>query len=191
MSTTLWKPSPEELAEIVNLNGKWRRGESGGKRADLADADLADADLTDANLTDANLTRADLTDADLTDANLTDADLTRANLTRANLTEIKEDILAYISKYPAEVPGLIEFLNAGRVDGSMYSGRCACLAGSIAILRKCSVDEIEKDPNSPRERWFLAIRPGHTPENNPVAAITAAWLQEWLDKNPQPEQEPA
>lgn len=32
----------------------------------------------------------------------------------------------------------------------------------------------------PAERWFLAIRRGHTPENSEVARITEQWIVEWL-----------
>jgi hypothetical protein len=89
MSRTI---TPEELKSILDAHAKWRCGEDGGSRANLADACLAGADLTDADLADACLAGADLTDADLTDAylagaDLTDADLTDADLTRANLTD--------------------------------------------------------------------------------------------------------
>ena len=92
----------EELAEALELQGKWLFGEEGGERADLTGADLTDAVLRDADLTGAVLTDADLTGAvlrgaDLTGAVLTDADLTgavlrgadlrRADLTDADLTD--------------------------------------------------------------------------------------------------------
>ncbi len=55
--------TPAELAAVVEAHGKWRRGEPGGIRADLADADLADADLAGADLAGANLARAYLAGA--------------------------------------------------------------------------------------------------------------------------------
>jgi hypothetical protein len=79
------KYTAEELAEILAKHLKWRRGESDGARANLADANLAGADLTDADLTGADLTDANLADANLADANLAGADLTDADLTGANL----------------------------------------------------------------------------------------------------------
>ena len=52
-----------ELTRIVELNGKYWRGEEGGVRADLSGADLSDADLKSANLRSADLRSADLSDA--------------------------------------------------------------------------------------------------------------------------------
>ncbi len=87
--------TPAELAEIVAKHRKWRRGEEGGARAnlaganlanaDLANADLADANLADADLTGAYLANADLANAYLAGANLADADLAGANLAGADL----------------------------------------------------------------------------------------------------------
>jgi uncharacterized protein YjbI with pentapeptide repeats len=89
-----------ELAEALDKHRKWRLGEEGGERADLAGAnltdadlagaylaraDLADANLADANLADANLAGANLASADLAGANLAGANLAGAYLTRANL----------------------------------------------------------------------------------------------------------
>lgn len=70
----------DELRAIVDAHGKWLRGESGGKRADLANADLAGANLAGANLAGANLMRAELTGANLAGANLASANLTDAKL---------------------------------------------------------------------------------------------------------------
>jgi uncharacterized protein YjbI with pentapeptide repeats len=69
------------LAEILDLHARWRRGEEGGWRANLARADLARA-----NLAGANLARANLAGAYLARANLADADLAGA---RGNMLEIK------------------------------------------------------------------------------------------------------
>ena len=167
--------------------------------ADLAGADLTGADLTDANLTRANLTGANLTGADLTGANLTRANLTRANLTRANLTganltdadltAAKEDLFQVLSRWPAEVPALLAEVNAGRIDGSVYSGECSCLKGTIAKIKHTDVYRtpgMDLDAGSPAERWFMPLRPGHTPQNNPIAKITSEWIREWLATNPQP-----
>lgn len=75
----------EQLAEIQRLHGMWRRGEEGGKRADLARANLADADLAGAYLARAYLARADLAGAYLAGAYLAGADLADADLAGANL----------------------------------------------------------------------------------------------------------
>ncbi len=170
--------------------------------ADLTDADLTDADLTDADLTRADLTRADLTRADLTRADLTRADLiranltradltradltranlTRANLTRADLTPIKADFFLILLENKNEVSGLKEALINGNIDGSTYSGSCACLVGTIANVKHCNYDAIPiTKPNSfrPAEKWFLGIRKDDTPENNVFAKLTLEWIEEF------------
>lgn len=68
-------------------------------------------------------------------------------------------------------------------DGSTYSGECACLVGTIAKVAGCSITNlpgIAPDATRAAERWFLAIRPGDTPENSEVSAITTKWVEEWL-----------
>ncbi len=172
----------------------WREGKAAKPvltRADLTGADLTGADLTDADLTDVVLTRAVLTDADLTDvvltravltrADLTRADLTRADLTdavltRADLTDAERDVRLILFENAAEVPGLLLALREGRVDGSTYSGKCACLVGTIANVRGCNVSEIPQDSSRPAERLFLAIREGGT---NPIAKVVEGWIVEW------------
>jgi Pentapeptide repeats (8 copies) len=162
-------------------------------RANLTDADLTDANLTDADLTDANLARANLTDADLTRANLTDADLTDANLARANLTDanlqvFKQDLIAEVLRLPNELDALRAAIIEGRIDGSTYSGECACLAGTLAKARghenyfgrNIDVGPItfHAESSSPRERWFMMISKGQTPENNQAARLALEWLDE-------------
>ncbi|HIH2621688.1 TPA: pentapeptide repeat-containing protein [Burkholderia cenocepacia] len=176
----------------------------------LRDADLRDADLSDADLSDANLRGADLSDAnlrganlrganlrganlrgaDLRGANLRGADLSGANLRGANLRgadllPIKADFIEVISQAPREVPALIDALKAGRVDGSTYSGECACLVGTIANARGIDVDSAElgipKDSSRPVERFFMAIRKGDTPETNAASKLALEWAETWLD----------
>ena len=123
------------------------------------------------------------------DANLTRADLTGANLTDADLTAAKEDLFQVLSRWPAEVPALLAEVNAGRIDGSVYSGECSCLKGTIAKIKHTDVYRtpgMDLDAGSPAERWFMPLRPGHTPQNNPIAKITSEWIREWLATNPQP-----
>ena len=90
-----------------------------------------------------------------------------------------------ISQAPREVPALIEALKAGRVDGSTYSGECACLVGTIANARGINVDSSElgipKDSSRPVERFFMAIRKGDTPETNPASKLALEWAETWLD----------
>ena len=77
--------TPEELKTILDQHRKWRNGEVGGWRADLADANLARANLADAYLAGAYLARANLADANLAGANLAGADLAGADLAGADL----------------------------------------------------------------------------------------------------------
>jgi len=151
--------------------------------ADLTRADLTRAVLTDADLTDAVLTRAVLTDAVLTRAVLTRADLTRAVLTGADLTSIRDDVWAVLSSAPAEAPAVLEALRAGRVNGSTYHGACACLVGTIANTRHCSINDLGPlRPNSsrPAETFFMSIREGDTPETSQHAKLAAEWVNDWL-----------
>lgn len=121
-------------------------------------------------------------------ADLTGASLDGARLDGASLEPIQDDLYAVLAAAPREVPGLLEALRQGRIDGSTYSGECACLVGTVAKLRGCeytAVDGLVPNSNRPAERWFLAIRPGDTPATSQVSAITTAWVEEWLAARPQ------
>ena len=154
--------------------------------ANLTRADLTRANLTGADLTDANLTRANLTGADLTGADLTGANLTRANLTGANLRPIKHDLFGVLLYAQHEAQGMLEALKIGKVNGSTYSGECACLVGTLCNVRGINADQpatvigMPKDSDSAIERWFMAIRPGDTPENSVICRITADWVTEFI-----------
>jgi hypothetical protein len=160
----------EQLNEIQRKHLAWLRGDIDGSRAVLRDAVLRDADLS----------RADLSGADLSDA-----DLSGAVLSRADLRDVKEDFHKILDQYPNEVPGLLAALRAGNIDGSTYSGECACLVGTIAKVKCISVDDLEQNASRPAERWFLNITPGVIPHPKgrdggvQVATITEGWLLEW------------
>ena len=118
-------------------------------------------------------TRAVLTGAVLTDAVLTDADL----------TPIRDDFWAVLSAAPKEVDGLRKALAEGRVNGSTYTGECACLVGTIANVRGVRHDELGiLEPNSsrPAEVFFMAIRKGDTPGSNPFCKRALDWADEWV-----------
>jgi len=155
----------------------------------LSDANLSGADLSGADLSRAGLNGADLSRADLSDANLSGANLSDANLSDANLTPIKQDFLAEVLRLPNELEFLRTAIETGKIDGSTYSGECACLAGTLAHAANtpdyglCTGFEFGEakfhvDSNSPRERFFLAIKAGDTPETNPVSAIVLDWTNE-------------
>ena len=153
------------------------------REANLRDANLRDADLWGANLRDANLEAADLRNAnlrganlrntdfrdanlrntDFRNANLRDANLRGAHLEEADLSSIKRDLFEVLSAAPEEVPGLLTAMQAGRVDGYVYVGECACLVGTIANLRGVAFEdilELRPDAHRPIERLFFAIRKG-------------------------------
>lgn len=113
------------------------------------------------------------------------ARLVGARLVGARLDGIRDDIYEVLSHAPAEVPGLLAAIREGRIDGPAYEGECACLVGTIANVRGCTygrLDGIVPDSSRPAQRWFLAIRRGDTPERSHVAAITARWIEEWLER---------
>lgn len=152
--------------------------------ADLAGADLRGADLTDADLRGANFAGADLMGANFTGADLTDADLAGANLAHADLATIRNDLWDVLLRARGEVGELLDALRAGKIDGSVYEGECACLVGTIANVRGVSYDNLghglDPDADRPAERWFWAIRPGDTPTTSQVAKITEGWIVEFL-----------
>ena len=161
-------------------------------KADLGVADLTGANLRKARLRRANLAKADLTWADLSGADLRGAILTRASLSRADfrgsnlaeadLTEIRADVFDIISLAQNEIAGLRLAVVKGRINGSSYSGPCACLVGTIAILQSRSfrcVPGIPIDAARPAERFFMGIGEGNTPETNPVSAIVLGWIDEF------------
>jgi hypothetical protein len=155
--------------------------------ARLDGANLVGARLVGARLDGANLVGARLDGARLDGANLVGANLDRARLDGARLDGIRDDIRSILDAAPNEVAGLLATLTEGRIDGSCYTGQCACLVGTIAKVRGVQLTpsgyglkDIAPNSKRPAECWFLALRPGHTPENHPVAAITHDWLCEWM-----------
>jgi len=85
-------------------------------------------------------------------------------------------------------------LVAGRVDGSVYTGECACLVGTLAQTHAghelASVAEaglaLQPDSTRPAEQWFMPIRKGDAPSDaedrseGVYRATTALrWVDEW------------
>ena len=172
------------------------------RSADLSSADLRSADLSSADLSSANLSYADLSYADLRSANLRSADLRSANLSSANLRSanlsyadlryvnlsyVKSDFLSEVLRLPNELEFLRQALLDGKVDGSTYTGECACLAGTLAHakgINDYSGGDIANgltfraDSSSPRETFFLAISKGDTPDTNAACKIALQWTDE-------------
>jgi uncharacterized protein YjbI with pentapeptide repeats len=148
--------------------------------ADLSGADLRSADLRSADLRSADLSGADLSGADLSGADLSGADLSGADLRGADLQPIRADFYDVLSHAGREVPALIDAIKNGRVEGSTYTGECACLVGTIANVRGVDYNGIEHDPARPIERFFAGIHEGDTPETNQLSKIALEWAETWL-----------
>ena len=86
MANKLYKPTPDEIKEILENHKHWLNEDCEGWKK-MSDANLSDADLSDANLSGADLRCANLSDANLSDADLSGADLRCANLSDANLSD--------------------------------------------------------------------------------------------------------
>ena len=96
---------------------------------------------------------------------------------------IKADLWMTLTENRMEAAGVLSALKAGKVNGSTYSGECACLVGTIANVRGCNVGALNADSSRPAEQWFLMIQPGDTPENSSACADAAKWCEEWLSLN--------
>ncbi len=180
--------------------------------ADLSDADLSDADLSNARLCEAFLGNANLSNANLSNANLAGADIRLADLSGAHLdnanlagawlrgatitleqlrsadmSQTKADMFDKLAHARYEAHGLLSAVREGRINGTCYEGVCACFVGTIARTRGCNYRELQgivPDPSSHVEALFFAIREGDTPENNPVSAIVAEWIEEFISQIP-------
>ena len=78
--------------------------------------------------------------------------------------------------------GLKQSLIDGKVNGSVYTGSCACLKGTIANVKGCKIDDlpnITKSTREPAEQWFLQIKEGQTPENSTAVKLTVDWIEEF------------
>ena len=156
--------------------------------ADLSGSDLSGSDLSGSDLSGSDLRGSDLSGSDLSSVNLRLANLSGANLSGADLSGAKQDMIAEILRLPNELDALRAAIIGGKIDGSTYSGECACLAGTMAKTSGLIVnsgDEIgvdaapfHVDACSPRERFFLAIKAGDTPETHPCSAIALGWVDE-------------
>ena len=138
------------------------------------------ASLDGASLVGASLVGASLDGASLDGASLDGASLVGASLDERSLRSIRADLFDVLLRAQAEVPTLLEKLRVGKIDGSVYEGDCACLAGTIANARCVSHQTLDFiDASRPIERWFTGIAPGNTPENNTIAKITEGWIVEF------------
>ena len=78
-----------------------------------------------------------------------------------------------------EVSALISALKDGRVDGSTYSGDCACLVGT---LENAGATNIPHEASSPAELWFSPIRKGVKPGDEGEGGFRSAKALEWAEE---------
>ena len=198
--------TPDMLPSVkLGLAVKWGLANDANLRgADLSGADLSGADLSRANLSRANLNGAylndtsligaylsgadligaDLSGADLSGASLIGADLRGANLSGAdlrgaNLRPIIADLWFILSQARREVPAMVTALRTGNVDGSTYTGTCACLVGT---LENAGAVDLPHVAQSPAERWFLSIRKGDKPGDASTGGFAASKALEWVEQ---------
>ena len=80
-----------------------------------------------------------------------------------------------------EIPFLRQAIIDGKVDGTFYEGKCACLCGTIANKRGCKYTELQgiiPKASRPAEAFFTNVKKGDTPENSQVAKIVVEWIDE-------------
>jgi hypothetical protein len=130
------------------------------------------ADLRDANLSGANLRGANLRGANLRGANLRDA----------NLRSFKADMWMTLAQNRSEVPFLIEALKNGKVDGSQYTGECACLVGTLANAKNADPYALEHNSSNPAEIWFAMINEGDKPGDDTGGGFAAQKALEWAEE---------
>lgn len=120
---------------------------------------------------------------------LSDADLSDANLSSAKLSAIRNDFFTVLLYCKKEILFLKQAISDGKIDGSTYSGECACLSGTLEngagktngpqeekmkeLILKC------RDSDRPIERFFLCIKPGDTPENSQASKLAFEWIEEF------------
>lgn len=184
-------PTISELDKILANHQRWRAGEKDSKlKANLSGAfmahmELADRDFTDVDLSGADWSYAKLTNLDFSGANIEKVNFRRAilkgiDLESAKIDGIRKDVYAVLDSSPNEVPTLLSKLQAGRIDGQYYETECACLIGTLAKARDCSYTLLTPNYHRLAEVWFLALCPGDTPLNNPIARLTERWILQWV-----------
>lgn len=176
------------------------------KKADLKKADLGGANLQQANLWGANLEKANLEGAKLRGTDLGVTNLEGANLHNTVLEETiiqgavlkaakipnqwievcKADTFEILKQLHGDAAFLKRALVEGKVDGSTYRGKHACLVGTLANASRedlrdfCRKRKYDSSLYRYGEQWFYQIRLGDTPQNNLFARHALVWCEEIL-----------
>jgi hypothetical protein len=89
-----------------------------------------------------------------------------------------------LSLNPDEAHGVATALREGRVDGSTYSGDCACLIGTIGNIKGVAGESLPHNAFDASERWFTMIREGDKPTDETgggfASKMALEWVEEWL-----------
>lgn len=117
--------------------------------------------------------------ADLRGADLRGAYLRGADLKGADLEPIKNDMFLVLLQAVPEIPMVEKAIIEGKIDGSTYKGKCACLCGTIEKSPRFNEACDMRDENRPIERFFAAISEGDTPGNNHFSKLAYGWIQEF------------
>jgi len=134
-------------------------------------------------LHDSTFSNCSVNNTVFTKAQLEDCLFEDTDLLTANLEEIKQDLWRVLEYALPEVPGLIQAVEKGRINGQVYDGACACLVGTIANFRGQNperLDGIETNIDSPIEMFFLNIEESNNPYNHEVSRVVHTWLKEWM-----------
>jgi cytoskeletal protein CcmA (bactofilin family) len=94
---------------------------------------------------------------------------------KRTVEEIEEDhakVLALAT--PDEVAALRSALVAGKIDGHIYEGECACLVGTIEKAGKRK--DMPRDSARLAEKWYMAISKGNTPKTNCFSRLAVEWI---------------
>jgi uncharacterized protein YjbI with pentapeptide repeats len=161
-----------------DLSGSDLRG------CNLRGSNLSDSDLSGSDLSGSDLRGSSLRGSDLSGSSLRGSDLRGSSLRGSDLQSIRDDLWAVLSSSPNEVEGLLLALKEGRIDGSTYTGMCACLIGTLANIRHCNVNEmpvLKQNSYRPAERFFLGINKGDIPKNNQFSKLAVEWIEQWLE----------
>lgn len=123
----------------------------------------------------------------------TNGDVIEKNLSKSYTELCRKDFKNIITLFDAqkEVSFLRKAIIEGKIYGDFYYGKCACLIGTLAKVRKMHFERLCKDVgyfpglHNPAEVWFFNIKKGDTPETSFFSKKALEWCDE-LIKQPYP-----
>jgi hypothetical protein len=134
---------------------------------------------------DSSFARSSFEGSRFEDSRFVDSSFARSSFARSSFVdenEAKADFMLIMAWAELEIPNLILALRNGRVDGSVYTGECACLVGTIANARGVEVYTLEQNSSRPAERWFMMISKGDKPSDETPGGYASARAVEWAEE---------